>query len=217
MTVVSPYLTYSSLYQNLLNYAQRTQDAQYSDQIPFIIQMAQSRISYDLNVLGTEKIVTGVLNANTPTLLKPSNLANTISITVQNPNNENENIILEKRLTEYLSDFLINNQFTSNHPIYYSDNSFYDYLLAPIPVVDVNYKLIYHEYLQPLSDINQTNWITERAPHLLLYACLRDSCVFFNAMQEEQWFAGLYREALENILKQDSRGQLDRSGKGVLN
>ena len=217
MTVASPILTYSSLYQNLLNYAQRTQDTQYSDQIPFIIQMAQSRISYDLNVIGTEKIVTGVLNANTPTLLKPSNWANTISFTIQNPSNENENIVLEKRLTEYLSDFLVNNQNTAPYPIYYSDNAFFDFLIAPIPSVDVNYKLIYHEYLQPLSETNQTNWITERAPHLLLYACLRDSCVFFNAIQEEQWFGGLYKEALENIMKQDARGQFDRSAKGVIN
>lgn len=217
MTVASPYLTYTSLYQNLLNYAQRTQDVQYADQIPFIIQMAQSRISYDLNVLGTEKIVTGVLTALNPTLLKPSNLANTISITVQNPDNENENIVLEKRLTEYLSDFLVNNQNTKSHPIYYSDNSYFDYLLAPIPLVNVNYKLIYHEYLQPLSEINQTNWITERAPHLLMYACLRDSCVFFNAIQEEQWYGNLYKEALENMTKQDMRGQLDRAGKGVIN
>lgn len=214
---VSPLLNYTSLYQNILNYAQRNQDIEFSDQIPFIIQMAQSRISYDLNVLGTEKIVTGTLNPGTPTLLKPSNLANTISITIQNPDNENENIILEKRLTEYLSDFLINDQNSAAHPIYYSDNSFYDYLIAPIPVTPVNYKLIYHEYLQPLGDLNQTNWITDRAPHLLLYACLRDSCVFFNAIQEEQWFGNLYREALENILKQDARGQLDRSAKGAIN
>lgn len=216
-TPISPILTYTSLYNNLLNYAQREGDTQFADQIPFIIQMAQTRISYDLNVLGMEKIVEGTLTASTPTLLKPSNWMNTVSITVFDPANDGFSTTLEKRTTEFLQDLVSNYSPDESNPLYYSDNSYFDYLIAPIPMVDTPYKLIYHELLQPLSDLNQTNWITYRVPHLLMYAALRDSCVFFNSAKDEQWFGGLYKEALEAIQKQDIIGKTDRAATGKMN
>lgn len=217
ITPVSPILTYTSLYNNLLNYAQREGDTQFAEQIPFIIQMAQTRISYDLNVLGMEKIVEGTLTALTPTLLKPSNWMNTVSITVFDPANDGFSTTLEKRTTEFLQDLVSNYSPDKSNPLYYSDNSYFDYLIAPIPLVNTPYKLIYHELLQPLSELNQTNWITYRVPHLLMYAALRDSCVFFNSAKDEQWFGGLYKEALEAIQKQDILGKTDRAATGKMN
>lgn len=217
ITPVSPILTYTSLYNNLLNYAQREGDTQFSEQIPFIIQMAQTRISYDLNVLGMEKIVDGTLTALTSTLLKPSNWMNTVSITVFDPENDGFSTTLEKRTTEFLQDLVSSFSPDKSNPLYYSDNSYFDYLIAPIPIVDTPYKLIYHELLEPLSEMNQTNWITYRVPHLLMYAALRDSCVFFNSAKDEQWFGGLYKEALEAIQKQDTLGKADRAANGKMN
>lgn len=217
LTPVSPILNYTSLYNNLLNYAQREGDTQFSEQIPFIIQMAQTRISYDLNVLGMEKIVTGTLNALTPTLLKPANWMNTVSITVFDPTNDGFSTTLEKRTTEFLQDLVSSYSPDNLNPLYYSDNSYFDYLIAPIPMVNTPYKLIYHELLEPLSENNQTNWITYRVPHLLMYAALRDSCVFFNSAKDEQWFGGLYKEALEAIQKQDMLGKTDRAATGKMN
>lgn len=217
LTPVSPILNYTSLYNNLLNYAQREGDTQFSEQIPFIIQMAQTRISYDLNVLGMEKIVTGTLNALTPTLLKPANWMNTVSITVFDPTNDGFSTTLEKRTTEFIQDLVSSYSPDNLNPLYYSDNSYFDYLIAPIPMVNTPYKLIYHELLEPLSENNQTNWITYRVPHLLMYAALRDSCVFFNSAKDEQWFGGLYKEALEAIQKQDMLGKTDRAATGKMN
>jgi hypothetical protein len=216
-TPVSPILTYTSLYNNLLNYAQREGDTQFAEQIPFIIQMAQTRISYDLNVLGMEKIVEGTLPAQTETLLKPANWMSTVSISVFNPNNDGFCTTLQKRTTEFVQRLLASYLPDYSTPLYYSDNTYFDYLIAPIPLVPTPYKLIYHELLEPLSNQNQTNWITYRVPHLLMYAALRDSCVFFNSAKDEQWFGGLYKEALDAIQKQDILGKTDRTSNGKIN
>lgn len=217
----SPITTYTTLSRTLLDYAQRQGDTQFINKIPFIIYMAQCRISWALNVLGTESVVSGIWNSLTPAIEKPNNWLATISFEILDPENGNQIIVLKKRLREYMTDLLASPDNTGV-PKYYSDNDFNSYLIAPIPKVLNGYTgypftLIYHTLLQPLSEINQSNWITQRVPHLLLYACMGDASIFFGSLDENSKYSAIYEKELMAIQALDKRGQLDRSTKGELN
>jgi hypothetical protein len=220
-TPSSPITTYTTLKDTLIQYAQRQGDVEFENKIPYIIYMAQCRISWDLNILGLQKIVTGTWNNNISSIPKPSNWLSTVSITMEDPDNEYQKFVLKKRLREYLSEYLINDS-ERGRPMYYSDNDFNSYLIAPIPntvavVQGYPFTLIYHELLEPLSDFNQINWVTQRVPHLLLYACMGDASIFFVSLEDQAKYKQIYDQALQPILELDKRGMFDRSSMGAFN
>ena len=64
-----------------------------------------------------------------------------------------------------------------------------------------------------LSASNETNWLTDEAPELLLNKCLSELCVFTKDMNKFGLFDGRYKERLKSFGGQDMRKVMDRAAK----
>jgi len=74
-------LTYSSLFNNVMAYLERS-DMAIQDAIPAFILFAQRRVARDLKSLVTEQYITGTLQPNLSVLQKPGQWLNSMTFNV---------------------------------------------------------------------------------------------------------------------------------------
>ncbi len=63
----------------------------------------------------------------------------------------------------------------TEQPRFYSDYDYTNFFVVPTPDISYPFELSYYEKPIPLSETNQTNWLTENAPDMLLYATLLEA------------------------------------------
>ena len=83
--------------------------------------------------------------------------------------------------------------------------------LAPTPDDDYTFELVYFDRPEPLSDENQTNWYTQYAPDLLLYACLLEAQPFLKLDARTAQFQSLYDRALKMLANESMRRMSDNT------
>lgn len=96
-------------------------------------------------------------------------------------------------------------------PAFYADYDYQHFVVAPTPPRAMPFELLYWELPALLGDDNQTNWLTEYAPNLLLYASLLETAPYLKADQRVQTWMGLYDRAAQAISGEDLRKILDRA------
>jgi hypothetical protein len=88
-------------------------------------------------------------------------------------------------------------------PLYYADYDYYHWLVAPTPRFPYPVELNYYE-LPPLLDAgNQTNWLTDLAPSLLLHKCLVNLSPFLKNVEATQAWMAMYAQSAQAITGQD--------------
>lgn len=76
----------------------------------------------------------------------------------------------------------------TEEPKFYADYNYQNWLIVPTPKISYPYEIVYFERPEPLSAINQTNWLTDYARDLLLYACLLETAPYLkNDTRIETW------------------------------
>ena len=199
-------LTYTSLLSDVQVYAERDDDP-FVTQIPRFVMLAENRLASEVRGLGLQKYVTGVLNGNT--LVKPERWRETVSfnITVSS-----QRIFLQDRTYDYCRAFCPDPSVTGT-PRYYADYEYEHFLIVPTPTSAYAFELAYYERPEPLSDTNQTNWITQYTPQLLLYATLLEAQPFLKRPERIAEFQSLYDRALQGIAQESTRRiGADRAG-----
>ena len=88
-------------------------------------------------------------------------------------------------------------------PYYYADYDYEHYFIAPTPDLQYSFELQYYERPEPLSEDNQTNWTTQYAPQMLLFACLIEAMPFLKTSERIPEFQALYDRALAAVVKED--------------
>jgi len=63
-------------------------------------------------------------------------------------------------------------------PKFYADYNYSNLIVAPTPDQAYPAELMYYEEPALLSASNQSNWFTQYAPRLLLYACMIEMLIF---------------------------------------
>ena len=71
------------------------------------------------------------------------------------------------------------------------------------------FELQYYELPEPLSAVNQTNWTTQYAPQLILFASLLESMPFLKLPERIPEFQALYDRALAAVTKEDQLRAID--------
>jgi hypothetical protein len=96
-------------------------------------------------------------------------------------------------------------------PLYYADYDYQHWIFAPTPnAKDLPFEALYWQLPPLLDDANQTNWLTEYAPNLLLYAALLESAPFLKDDGRINTWQGLYDRALQALNGEDIRKIVDR-------
>jgi hypothetical protein len=197
-------MTYSSLVSDISLYTERT-DAPFTAQVPSFIMMAENRLASEIKPLGFLRAVSGNLNGNT--LQKPARWRRTKSfaITVSG-----QRQYVFDRSYEYCRTFAPDASVT-DVPRYYADYDYEHFFIAPTPDIQYPFELLYYERPMPLSDSNQTNWTTQYAPQLLLYASLIEAMPFLKTDERMAGFQAMYDRAAQAITKEDQERSIDAS------
>ena len=191
-------LTYASLLTDVQTYAERT-DAPFVSQIPRLVMLAENRLASEVRGLGFQKYATGTMNGNT--IPKPERWRETASFNVTVGT---ERSFLQQRSYDYCRAFAPDPALT-DQPRYYADYGYEHFLIVPTPASTYSFELAYYERPEPLSGDNQTNWTTQYAPQLLLYATLLEAQPFLKRQDLLQVWQGLYDRALQGLAQETAR------------
>jgi hypothetical protein len=193
-------MNYLSLVNDLQTYTLRT-DTPYITKIPDIIQQGIIRIYNTAKDIGFELMYTADLNTNTYLIAKPGNWRETLSLNVEDL--DNNKIFLQERTYEYCKTYLPNSS-TTGIPKYYCDvpqgnaSSYRNWLVVPSADVDYNVEVIYLG-LPLFNATYATNFLTQKYPNLLLYSCLLEASLFLNNEEMRNKYEMMFGKELETI------------------
>lgn len=205
-------MNYTSLISDLQTYTLRT-DAPYITKIPDIIQQAIIRIYNTASDIGFELNYGNALNINQYLINKPGNWRETLSISVQGL--DGNKIYLQERTYEYCKTYLPNNTIVGI-PKYYCDfprvnnNAYENWLVVPSANIKYILEIIYLG-IPLFNNVNQTNFLTQRYPNLLLYSCLLEASLFLNNEEMRNKYETMFGKELETINGMNINRMTDRT------
>jgi hypothetical protein len=200
-------MTYDSLLVDLRRYLERgfTQESDgiVYDQLPRLVTLAERRIARELKIEGFIQPVTTVLQPGVAVYMKPDRWRDTVSMSV-------DNAPIFARAYEYIRSYWPDEAQTGT-PEFYADYDYQHWLIAPTPASAQTLEILYYQQPPFLGDDVQTNWLTQYAPDLLLYAALLEATPFLKNDERIQTWQGLYDRASSAINNEDLKRIMDRS------
>ena len=197
-------MSYDKLLELVPQYTER-KDAAFIAQIPSFIASAEFRLATEVKGLGLLRVVTSKMSANNPLVKKPRNWRQTKSFQLQQTLAPRP--FLRPRKFEYCQ--LYNVEAAAGYPEFYSDANYTHFCVAPIPSGSWTYQLSFYEKPEPLSSTNQSNWTTENAPQLILYATLLEAQPFLKNSAMLSIWQGQYAELAAAIGKEEENSNHD--------
>ncbi len=200
-------MTYSSLLEDVRRYLERGFTAE-SDQIvyeqlPRLVTLGERRISRELKVQGFIRAVTTALQTGVATYRKPDRWRDTVSMTV-------DGVPIFARSYEYCRSYWPDEAETGS-PQFYADYDYNHRLITPTPAADSTLEVMYYEQPRFLGEDFQTNWLTEYAPDLLLYATLLEATPFLKKDERIGTWQQMYDRAAQALNGEDLKKIMDRS------
>lgn len=206
-------MTYTSLLNDLRAYLERgatlATDPTVYEQLPQLINMAERRLARELKVQGTINVVNSTFNTGDSVYAKPDRWRETVSMFVGTGVNNDTRLEIFPRSYEYCRVYSPNPTVTGT-PRFYADYDYNHWLIAPTPSAAFPYEILYYELPPLLDDTTQTNWYTEFAPNILLYASLLEATPFLKNDERIPVWENFYNRALAALNGEDKRQIEDR-------
>lgn len=200
-------MTYDSLLEDVRRYLERGFTAE-SDQIvyeqlPRLITMGERRIARELKIQGFIRAIQTPLSVGVAVYLKPDRWRDTISMTV-------DGVPIYARSYEYCRSYWPD-EAQNGAPQFYADYDYQHWLITPTPAAAQTLEVLYYEQPRFLGEDFQTNWLTEYAPDVLLYATLLEASPFLKTDERVQMWQAMYDRAAQALSGQDLKRIMDRS------
>lgn len=200
-------MTYTSLLEDVRRYLERGFTAE-SDQIvyeqlPRLVTLGERRIARELKIEGFIRAVQTPLQVGVAVLRKPDRWRDTVSMTI-------DGSPIHARSYEYCRNYWPDEAQTGA-PQFYADYDYQHWLLAPTPNATDTLEILYYEQPRFLDEEFQTNWITEYAPDLLLYATLLETAPFLKKDERIPVWQAMYDRAAQAISGEDLKRIMDRT------
>ena len=206
--------TFDSLQTDVQRYLERgasiTTDPIVYAQIPRLINLAERRCARELKIQGFINVVTDTLIPGQSVYQKPDRWRETVSINIGTGAALNTRKGLFARSYEYLRVFWPDDTQIAP-PLYYADYNYSNWLIAPTPDGPYPIEVVYYEQPVLLDDDNQSNFLTEYAPELLLYATLLEATPFLKNDERIGTWQNLYDRAAAMVNGEDLAKILDRA------
>jgi hypothetical protein len=207
-------MTFTSLQGDVRSYLERggsaATDPLVYAQIPSLINLAERRISRDLKVQGFQTVVVTNLQTGVAVLAKPDRWRETISMNIGTGPGNNTRTMLFTRSYEYCR-FYWPTETEVEQPEFYADYNYTNWLVVPTPDANYPIEILYYELPALLDENNQSNWLTEYAPNLLLYATLLEATPFLKNDERIPVWTNMYQMAAQALNGEDMKKILDRS------
>lgn len=206
-------LTYTSLINLVMNYLKRN-DEDTRSHVKVFISLAQDRIAKEANTIGLTRYITGTFEVGNWEYPKPANWLRPITAnfgTLTNGASEPGNYrnSLELRLYDYLMMYWPDRS-VLGVPKFYAEYGPYSWYVAPTPQLAFPFEMAYYEQPITLSDTTETNWLTNYAPRLLLYATFCEAMLYLDNLEKLQKWEDQYQSALAALNKEDMRRKIDK-------
>lgn len=206
--------TFATLQEDVRRYMERgnslATDPTVFVQIPRLINLAERRCSRELKVQGFINVVTDTLLVGQSVYAKPDRWRETVSMNIGVGATLSTRKAIFTRAYEYLRAFWPDESVASE-PHYYADYNYSNWLIAPTPDAQYPIEIVYYELPVLLDDDNQSNWLTEYAPELLLYATLLEATPFLKNDDRIPTWQNLYDRAAAMLNGEDLTKILDRA------
>lgn len=200
-------MTYTSLLEDVRRYLERgfseDTDPLVYEQLPHLVTLAERRISRELKVEGFIRAVETPLVAGVSVYEKPDRWRTTVSMTV-------DGTPIYARAYEFCRAYWPDDTETAS-PEYYAEYDYRHWLITPTPDNDKTLEILYYEQPRFLGDDVQTNFLTEYAPDLLLYATLLEAAPFLKSDERIQTWQAMYDRAAQAFDGEDLKRILDRT------
>jgi hypothetical protein len=194
-------MTYNSLVLNVQQYMERT-DADFIEQIPNLIALAESSIAAELKTYLQLIVVETNLAQNQTVLNKPSRWRKTVSMKVNGAP-----VLL--RSQDYVAQYL--SESSGGLPLYYADYDYSNWNFAPAPNQAYPVEIIYYAEIQPLDASNQQNLWTAIAPQAMLFGTLLQAQGYLKALDKLPVWKQYYTDAITALKKEDNSRRIDRN------
>jgi hypothetical protein len=166
-------MTYTSLFNDISSYLERT-DTATLDKIPTFIMLAEQTLASEIKFLGNLTVNESTMVSGNPVITKPARWRKTVSMNIT-VDGERRPVFL--RTYEFLRQYWPN-EASEDVPKYYADYDYTHWLVAPTPDAAYSFEVMYYEEVQPLDATNQINWFTQYAPQAMLYGSLLQAMPF---------------------------------------
>ena len=207
-------MTFTTLQQDVRRYLERgatlAEDAIVYEQIPRLINLAERRIARELKIQGFINVVTDTLIVGQSVYQKPDRWRDTVSINIGTGASHNVRKFLFTRDYEYLRSYWPNESLTEE-PVFYAVYNYTNWLILPPPDEAYPFEVLYYELPVLLDDENQTNWLTDYAPQVLLYASLLEATPFLKNDDRIPVWQQMYDRSAAMLNGEDLAKILDRS------
>lgn len=206
--------TFTTLKEDVRRYLERgstfATDPVVFEQIPRAINLAERNIATELKVQGDINVVTGTMAVGQSVYPKPDRWRDTVSINMGTGTSYNTRKSLFTRSYEYARSYWPDSTAT-DEPNYYADYNRENWLVVPTPDAEYPFEVLYYQLPVLLDEANQTNWLTEYAPQLLLYRTLLELTPFLKNDSRIPVWQQMYDRAAAMLNGEDLAKILDRS------
>lgn len=206
---VSMVMTYNSLVTEIKSYLNRS-DIDVINNIPNFIYQAEQKLCRDSVNIGFEQYVVGNFIQSQSVYPKPGRWRRNITFNYGTGAGNNTRNQVYLRKYEYVRAYWPDSTLVGL-PQYYCDYGFNNFLIAPTPDSTYPFEYSYLELPQPLSINNQTNWLTNYAPDVLLFACLLQATPFLKDDERIPMWKEVYKDGVDSINGQDRQRIFDRT------
>lgn len=174
-------VTYTSLVADLKAYPGRgsTSDARYNEQIPRIITAAHERLAVECTSLISRVPIQDAMQIGLAVLTKPNFWQSTVSMVIATGQTFNRLVVLAPKSKEFINAYWEIPEDTAE-PKYFGDYDQDRWIIGPTPNAAYPVEYVVDLQAEPLDEATQSNVWTEKAPNLLVAACLFEAEIFLN-------------------------------------
>lgn len=205
--------TFTTLKEDIRRYLERgftlASDQIVYEQIPRLINLAERRIARELKVQGLINVVTSTMEAGLAVYPKPDRWRTTVSFNIGADGQYNQ---LFARDYEYIRSYWPDRTQTAQ-PLFYADYDYNNWIVSPTPDAAYPFEVLVYQLLPLLDETSQTNWLTEYAPQVLLYASLLEATPFLKNDERIAVWQQMYDRAAQALNGEDLSKILDRSAR----
>jgi hypothetical protein len=198
-------MTYTTLTQDIKDWMEND-GLEFSNETDTFISLSEQRISRDIDPYAFHESATSSFNSGDRFVSKP--LDAKIIFHFLFLNSDSKRIFLEERTDEFIYDYWSTSTLTGS-PKYWANYNDTALLVAPTPSSNFTIEMTYSRRLAELSSSNATNWLTENAQDLLLYACLMEASSFTKNREDYAIYTIRYKEAVQSVNNQARRRRDD--------
>lgn len=205
-------MTFSSLLDSLRNYTEKgsSDDVTTNEELPRIVNRCERSIADKLKIQGYRDVFVSRMEAQNPTIAKPEGWRSTVSINFGISDSGNNRQNLRLRSYEYLRAVYPNDS-VYDAPTLYADYDQNHWIVGATPDQAYQFEATIYRLPPLLSDSNQTNYLTDLTPNLLLYACLVALEPFLKNDNRLPVWQQLLSDEYGNVSQQDLMKLMDRA------